>query len=95
MQYLLDTGVLLRLVIRADPLHAQVRQAVGFLKNQGHQTVTLVQNVAEFWNVCTRPQAARSRLMQLVLEIVLALVSRQEDLKTMCNFVQFSPSWTR
>ena len=59
MQYLLDTGVLLRLVIRADPLHAQVRQAVGFLKNQGHQTVTLVQNVAEFWNVCTRPQAAR------------------------------------
>jgi len=59
MQYLLDTGVLLRLVIRSDPLHAQIRYAVGLLKDQGHQTVTLTQNIAEFWNVCTRPRSAR------------------------------------
>ena len=59
MQYLLDTGVLLRLVIRSDPLHAQIRQAVRILKDQGHQTATLPQNIAEFWNVCTRPPTAR------------------------------------
>ena len=59
MQYLLDTGVLLRLVIHSDPLHGRVRRAVVLLKDQKHQVVTLSQNMAEFWNVCTRPTTAR------------------------------------
>ena len=59
MQYLLDTGVLLRLVIRSQPLHPEIRRAVGLLKERGHQLVTLSQNMAEFWNVCTRPSTAR------------------------------------
>ena len=88
MQYLLDTGVLLRLVIRSDPLHAQIRQAVGILKNQGHQTVTLAQNVAEFWNVCTRPKTARGGMgpsvgnthhrLRLIERAVLILPDRSE-----------------
>ena len=62
MRYLLDTGILLRLVNRADALHLPVRAAVRELKRQRHTFVTGAQNVAEFWNVCTRPASARGGL---------------------------------
>jgi predicted nucleic acid-binding protein len=54
-----DTGILLRLLDRADPRHAAIRQALRILRARGHELVTSPQNVAEFWNVCTRPAAAR------------------------------------
>ena len=59
MRYLLDTGILLRLVNRQSAMHAQIREAVRLLKVQGHETVSTYQNRAEFWNVCTRPETAR------------------------------------
>ncbi len=59
MEILVDTGVLLRLVIRTDPAHAEARNAVRILKSRGETLVTLTQIAAEFWNVCTRPPAAR------------------------------------
>jgi predicted nucleic acid-binding protein len=62
MRYLLDTGVLLRLVHRQAALHQQVRQAVRLLKGQGHIVVTTFQNISEFWNVCTRPVESRGGL---------------------------------
>src|ERR1043165_3799037 len=62
MQYVLDTGILLRLANRADAQHALVRAAVRGLREQGHSTVTTWQNMAEFWNVSTRPAAARGGL---------------------------------
>src|SRR5277367_5563942 len=60
MRYLLDTGILLRLPDRTDPLHAIVRESVRSLSRQ--ELVTTTQNIAEFWNVCTRPSAARGGL---------------------------------
>jgi predicted nucleic acid-binding protein len=59
MRYLLDTGILVRLPHRADPLHDVVRQALRNLALGQHQFVTTRQNMAEFWNVCTRPASAR------------------------------------
>jgi predicted nucleic acid-binding protein len=59
MDVLADTGILLRLVNRADPHHADIRQAVRALRGRGDGIVTAPQNMAEFWNVCTRPAAAR------------------------------------
>jgi predicted nucleic acid-binding protein len=59
MRVLIDTGILLRLLERADPQHAIVRQAVRALVQRGDRCVTFSQNVAEFWNVCTRPATAR------------------------------------
>lgn len=58
MQYLLDTGILVRLVHREAAAHAQIRHAVRLLKLQGHATAMTPQNVSEFWNVCTRPTEA-------------------------------------
>jgi predicted nucleic acid-binding protein len=59
MQYLLDTGVLLRLVIPSDAMHVQIRRSIGLLKSRGHRLLTTSQNISEFWNVCTRPATAR------------------------------------
>lgn len=59
MNVLVDTGVLLRLVIRTDPAHAAARTAVRILKARGDNLIALTQNAAEFWNVCTRPPSAR------------------------------------
>lgn len=58
MDILIDTGILLRLVIRTDPAHQEARKAVRLLKARGDNLVALTQNAAEFWNVCTRPTSA-------------------------------------
>ena len=55
MIYLVDTGVLLRLADRRDPLHPTVRSALRALRRAGHLLYFATQNGAEFWNVATRP----------------------------------------
>lgn len=60
--YLADTNILLRFLLRNDPAYPAIRQAVRTLKNRGEQIVTTPQNMAEFWNVCTRPTAVRGGL---------------------------------
>src|SRR4029077_12023274 len=59
MRYLLDTGILLRLVNRQSVGHDAIRETVRTLKAQGHITLSSFQNRSEFWNVCTRPDMAR------------------------------------
>jgi predicted nucleic acid-binding protein len=62
MVILLDTGILLRLVDRGNPLHSSIRAAVRVFKARGDTVAMAAQNVAEFWNVCTRPASARGGL---------------------------------
>jgi predicted nucleic acid-binding protein len=62
MTYLADTNILLRFLLRNDPAYPTVRRAVRLLKSRREQLVTTPQNIAEFWNVCTRPATARGGL---------------------------------
>ncbi len=55
MKYLIDTNILLRLVEIAHSQHLEARKAVDRLLAQGFTLYILLQNVSEFWNVCTRP----------------------------------------
>ena len=82
MRILADSGILLRLFELTDSRHVAVQAAVDTLLAQGHALVTAAQNLAEFWNVCTRPDTARGgfglslveteiRLQRLEREFVL------------------------
>ena len=62
MRYLLDTGILLRLLNRSADQHAETRAAVRLLKQRGDECLTTLQNLCEFWNVSTRPTTARGGL---------------------------------
>jgi predicted nucleic acid-binding protein len=55
--YLIDTNVLLRLARAADPQHDLVQAAINELDRQDADFFFTLQNIAEFWNVCTRPAA--------------------------------------
>lgn len=59
MRLLLDSGILLRLLDRSDANHAAIRQCLRRLRLRGDTAVVSAQNIAEFWNVCTRPASAR------------------------------------
>lgn len=59
MDYLLDSGVLLRIFNRADPNRRSIRAYLSSLRANGHRLVASTQNLAEFWNVSTRPTEAR------------------------------------
>lgn len=56
---LVDTGVLLRAFERSSPYQQIILKAFRQQRNQGHLLVTSHQNIAEFWNVVTRPATAR------------------------------------
>lgn len=55
MAYLLDTGILLRLVDESDSIHPIVQQAVDGLVARQEALYITTQNFSEFWNVATRP----------------------------------------
>jgi predicted nucleic acid-binding protein len=55
MKYLLDTNILLRLVELNHPQQKEAGAALKNLRRQNHTFYILLQNISEFWNVCTRP----------------------------------------
>lgn len=55
MRVLVDTNVLIRSVQRSHPACRVARRALIALYRDGHELFLTTQNVAEFWNVCTRP----------------------------------------
>jgi predicted nucleic acid-binding protein len=59
MPVLVDTGILLRAFVKADPNCEAIRAAVRQLRRRNQELVTSFQNVAEFFNVSTRPISAR------------------------------------
>ena len=59
MEILVDTGVLLRAFDKSSSEQRPILRAFRLLRLQGHSLVTTHQNIAEFWNVATRPASAR------------------------------------
>lgn len=75
MFILADSGILIRLVNPADPLHSSIDAAVRFLRRRGDKLSFAIQNAAEFWNVCTRPATARGGLGLSISETERRLAS--------------------
>jgi predicted nucleic acid-binding protein len=55
MACLIDTGVLLRAFDASIAEYRQIRQALRALWTRQERLVVTLQNLAEFWNVSTRP----------------------------------------
>jgi predicted nucleic acid-binding protein len=55
MGTLIDTGVLLRAFDAGGQHYRPIRQALRKLLDEGEPLTVTVQNMAEFWNVATRP----------------------------------------
>lgn len=55
MKVLVDTNVLLRSVQKNHPASRAARQALIALYRGDNALCLATQNIAEFWNVCTRP----------------------------------------
>ena len=58
MRVLVDTNILVRVVQRNHPLVRAARQALRSLVEEGDELCVTWQNIAEFWNVRTRPADA-------------------------------------
>jgi len=54
-RYLVDTNILLRVSQQGDSRYELIGAALKRLGDQQSQLCFTLQNVAEFWNVCTRP----------------------------------------
>jgi predicted nucleic acid-binding protein len=54
---LVDTNILLRIARRSDPQHKLIDAAVAKLALEGTTLLYTHQNIAELWNVMTRPVA--------------------------------------
>ena len=59
MEVLVDSGVLLRAFDKSSSDRRSILRAFRLLRDQGNTFVTTHQNIAEFWNVATRPASAR------------------------------------
>jgi predicted nucleic acid-binding protein len=81
MAVLVDTGILLRAFVKADPNCGAIRTALLDLRRRNEELVVTFQNVAEFVNVSTRPVSARGGYGQHVQK-VLARVSFVERICT-------------
>lgn len=83
MAYLLDTGILLRLIDVNDVLHPAVRQAVRVLGNHQESLFIATQNMAEFCNVATRPVANNG----LGLSPIEAIELLEDDIEPICSII--------
>jgi predicted nucleic acid-binding protein len=62
MPYMVDTNILIRVTNRPDPLRRTAWRALLTLWGRGESLYYASQVLGEYWNVCTRPAAARGGL---------------------------------
>lgn len=85
MRILVDTGVWLRMFDRGAAERPEILRCLRRLWSGQHELVTTAQNIAEFWNVSTRPAAARGGYGHAV-SFVDARVRQIERLATVVPF---------
>jgi predicted nucleic acid-binding protein len=81
MSVLVDTNVLLRRTQPDHPSYAVAVDSVAKLLASGDPAYVTAQNIAEFWNVATRPAASNG--LGLSVELTLREIDKIEDLLTL------------
>jgi predicted nucleic acid-binding protein len=83
MSVLIHTNILLRSVQLAHPMHQTALRALERLLERPEPLYIAVQNVAEFWNVATRPQTLSG--LGMTVEQAAEEVNRLEDFFEVVN----------
>lgn len=76
MRFLIDTNILLRAAQPSHPMHASAVRALKILIEREEPLVLAIQNIAEFWNVATRPITSNG--LGFTIEAAQAEVARLE-----------------
>jgi predicted nucleic acid-binding protein len=87
MRVFVDTGVLLRAFDRLSPERPAILRALRRLWAERHDLYTSAQNIAEFWNVSTRPISARGGYGRPVPVVE----SRVRQIERWATILSFSP----
>jgi predicted nucleic acid-binding protein len=93
-QYLADTNILLRLVLRDDPEYSLVRTAVQKLQRDSVSLCYTSQNLVEFWNVATRPRN-RNGFGLSIAEVDREVGLIEADLALLPENDRIHPLWRR
>ena len=94
MIYLVDTNILLGFSYPADPRYQIVQPITRELLAGGDQLMTTSQNIAEFWNVSTRP-ADRNGFGQKPVETVPLLQELELLFPLLPDSLDVYPVWRR
>jgi predicted nucleic acid-binding protein len=94
MRVLVDTNVLLRSAQPNHPLCSQATHAVAKLLRQKDSVFFCPQNIAEFWNVATRP-ADRNGLGFSPEEVLRGVASLEESLTLLPEVPAIYAAWKR
>jgi predicted nucleic acid-binding protein len=88
--YFIDTNILLRLTRPQDPNYSSIQSALRNITRNRGMLYYALQNIAGFWNVCTRPidrngfglspEEANTRVQSI--EQMMTLLSEDADLYT-------------
>ena len=94
MRVLVDTNVLLRSAQPSHTLCSQATQSVARLLSQNESVFFCAQNMAEFWNVATRPGEKNG--LGMSSEEALAEIGNIEDMLTLLPDIPgIYPEWKR
>ena len=94
MNYLADTNILLRLVQTQSLHHAEAKNAVDKLLKRGDTLFITLQNVSEFWNVCTRP-ADKNGLGFSVAETDAELTKIEQVFDLLPDTIEVYKNWRK
>lgn len=94
MRVLVDTNILLRSAQPNHPLCSQATQAVSKLLRQKDSVFFCAQNIAEFWNVASRP-ADRNGLGLSHEEVLREVASIEESLTLLPDVPTIYAAWKR
>ena len=93
MMILVDTGILVRYFQPHDAVYPHIHSAIARLQTDGDQITASLQNVSEFWNVCTRPKTARGGLGVSIAETDQRLTILEQRLPILDEHPDTYPIW--
>lgn len=94
MRVLLDTNILLRTVQPTHPLFSEATAAISKLLRRRETLFFCSQNIAEFWNVATRPAGANGLGMD-TQEVMKEIETLESLLILLPDIPGIYPEWKR